>query len=274
MGVYDVGRDDDGSAFIVLEYIEGTTLVDLLRQGRIEPVAWPADRQRRRGRAPRPQGGPGPPRLKPANILIDEQGKPRVADFGLAVTEAVQHRQGGEVAGTPTYMAPSRSAARAIGSTVAPTLGPRRHPLRGPDRPPAVPGRDRATLFDEILHREPRPPRQIDDAIPRELERICLKCLAKRMTDRYSTARTSPRTCGLARRGAIPGPRPANGSAPRCGARARIVPKGLRSFDADDADFFLDLLPGPRDRDGLPDASASGRPGSRSATRTRPSASA
>src|SRR5206468_263442 len=33
----------------------------------------------------------------------------------------------------------------------------------------------------------------------------------------------------------------------------KIVPKGLRSFDAGDADFFLELLPGPRDRDGLPD---------------------
>jgi hypothetical protein len=35
---------------------------------------------------------------------------------------------------------------------------------------------------------------------------------------------------------------------------ARVVPRGLRSFGGQDADFFLDLLPGPRDRDGLPDA--------------------
>ena len=49
-------------------------------------------------------------------------------------------------------------------------------------------GRDRATLFEEILRREPRPPRQINDAIPRELERICLKCLSKRMTDRHGSA--------------------------------------------------------------------------------------
>ena len=37
-------------------------------------------------------------------------------------------------------------------------------------------------------------------------------------------------------------------------ATLRIVPKGLRAFDGDDADFFLELLPGPRDRDGLPDS--------------------
>ena len=44
-------------------------------------------------------------------------------------------------------------------------------------------------------------------------------------------------------------PTPASDSQP-----IKIVPKGLRSFDAHDADFFLELLPGPRDRDGLPDS--------------------
>src|SRR5262249_23087560 len=46
-----------------------------------------------------------------------------------------------------------------------------------------------------------------------------------------------------------PPPTPASGNQP-----VRIVPKGLRSFDAHDADFFLELLPGPRDREGLPDS--------------------
>src|ERR1700704_5625037 len=41
---------------------------------------------------------------------------------------------------------------------------------------------------------------------------------------------------------------------PSQGCVAKIVPKGLRSFDAHDSDFFLDLLPGPRDRDGLPES--------------------
>ena len=63
VGVYDVGRDDDGSVFIVLEYVEGTTLADLLRAGpRRGGSPGRADRQHRRRRAPRPQGRPGPPR--------------------------------------------------------------------------------------------------------------------------------------------------------------------------------------------------------------------
>lgn len=49
-------------------------------------------------------------------------------------------------------------------------------------------GESRDELFDEIEHRDPKPPRQIDESIPQELERICLKCLAKQATERYTTA--------------------------------------------------------------------------------------
>ena len=124
-----------------------------------------------------------------------------------------------------------------------------------------------------------RPPRQIDDAIPRELERICLKALAKRASERYATARDladdlrihSPGGVGERRPGsrrdlaarppavrleAEPTPIPPTSEAIglRAGRPIKVVPKGLRSFDRDDADFFLELLPGPRDRDGLPES--------------------
>ena len=125
-------------------------------------------------------------------------------------------------------------------------------------------------VFEDILHREPVPPRQRDRTVPRELERICLKCLSKRMTDRYATATDlaedlrvgSARRphfeksiwCGRAEleKKTIPGETPADGSAALTGIQVR--PKGLRAFDVDDRDFFLGLLPGPRDRDGLPES--------------------
>src|SRR5262249_29021817 len=114
-----------------------------------------------------------------------------------------------------------------------------------------------------------RPPRQWDDNIPKELERICLKSLSKRASERYTTARDmvddlrhflvessaeekstvtgrERQEEDVARPSAVPTP-----SQPET---LKIVPKGLRSFDAHDADFFLELLPGPRDRDGLPDS--------------------
>src|SRR5262249_24180922 len=110
----------------------------------------------------------------------------------------------------------------------------------------------------------------------KELERICFKALAKRATERYSTARdmaedlrhflqaeaaaeslaTGTDTVGSppgSAQGALPtppAPRPPESSRPT----VQIIAKGLRSFDRRDADFFLELLPGPRDRDGLPES--------------------
>src|SRR5262249_5038715 len=135
----------------------------------------------------------------------------------------------------------------------------------------------RAELLEQITSLEVRPPRQWDDSIPKELERICLKALSKRSADRYTTARDladdlrhfleqSTEQEKEALRSSIPAaripppttasisvpsplPTPASDREP-----VKIVPKGLRSFDAHDADFFLELLPGPRDREGLPDS--------------------
>jgi formylglycine-generating enzyme required for sulfatase activity len=118
---------------------------------------------------------------------------------------------------------------------------------------------------------EVRPPRQWDDTIPKELERIGLKALAKRASERYTTAKDmaddlrhflaeafaegKPTVTGRERNEAgttTPAPSPV--PTPSDQLAVKIVPKGLRSFDATDADFFLELLPGPRDRDGLPES--------------------
>ena len=133
----------------------------------------------------------------------------------------------------------------------------------------------RNEVLDLIITTEPRPPRQIDDEIPRELERISLKALSKRATDRYSTAkdmaedlrfflqatgdtfsRSAP-TVPIAQPGSTLESAPLPFTSQQSDSDERpikIMPKGLRSFDEHDADFFLELLPGPRDRDGLPDS--------------------
>lgn len=255
VGVYDLGRADDGSAFIVLEYVEGNTLSDLLGRGRIEPVrlaelmASVAEAMHHAHRA-----GLVHRDLKPSNIMIDKQGQPRVTDFGLAITEALQTERAGEVSGTPTHMAPEQvlgEAHRLDGRTDIWALGVILYEgLTG--RLPFI-ARDRQALFDEILHREPKPPRQIDDSIPRELERICLKCLSKRMPERSSSStdladdlRAWLVTAGSAAAGT---PRPSDVQRPGEAAPTRpaqVVPRGLRAFDKQDAETFLDLLPGPR----------------------------
>jgi hypothetical protein len=131
-------------------------------------------------------------------------------------------------------------------------------------------------VMEQITTTEPRPPRQTDDTIPKELERICQKALSKRASERYGTAgdmaedlrsflRATADTVSSAHPAAPactpPGstldpapPPPTSRQSDHDRRPIRIVPKGLRSFDEDDADFFLELLPGPRDRDGLPES--------------------
>src|SRR5262249_10361460 len=138
-------------------------------------------------------------------------------------------------------------------------------------------GQTREEVLDQITSLEARPLRQWDDTIPKELERICLKALAKRAADRYLTARdmaddlrsfleqsteqeksvlrSSVPPAGVPLPGVTSTPLPSPLPTPASDSEVlKIVPKGLRSFDAHDADFFLELLPGPRDRGGLPDS--------------------
>ena len=135
--------------------------------------------------------------------------------------------------------------------------------------------RSRTELLDLIATAEARPPRQIDDAIPKELERICLQGARQAGVRAVSDGRRhGRRVAALPRldRSSVgptltwpplsPTPGPIRDALPprRSGSSdsdqqpIKIVPKGLRSFDEHDADFFLELLPGPRDRDGLPES--------------------
>ena len=179
--------------------------------------------------------------------------------------EDAQHLLAGEVAGTAAFMSPEQvrgETHRFDGRTDVWALGvilysalTGRLPFRG---------RDRRRAFRAILELDPKPPRRLEAAIPRELERICLKCLAKRMADRYQTAAelADDLNSWLVREGAAwesAGPAGAGAVGPPSSWRANpppapIVPRGLRAFDLEDADFFPRLVPGPRDRDGLPES--------------------
>ncbi|MFM7843546.1 MAG: serine/threonine protein kinase, partial [Planctomycetota bacterium] len=106
-------------------------------------------------------------------------------------------------------------------------------------------GLDWPEILEQIRSVDAKPLRQRNPAVPAELERICLKALAKRAADRYRCAAdfaTELRNWS----------QPTDASDDP--AAIKVVPKGLRSFDAHDQRFFLSLLPGPRDRDGLPES--------------------
>ena len=128
--------------------------------------------------------------VKPGNLLLDGKGNIWVTDFGLALVcaEAGPTRTG-DLLGTLSYMSPEQAAGRRAEidhRTDVYSLGATLYELL--TLQPIFPGPDRQALLNQILHQEPRLPRQIDRGIPAELETIVLKSVAKAPEDRYATA--------------------------------------------------------------------------------------
>ncbi len=190
VGVYDVGQDVQTPFYMVTQYIDGKTLHELIASCPLDHgqtariVAWVADALQyahSRGFVHRD--------LKPSNILVDPKQRPHIADFGLALHEDEQRSYLGTVSGTPAYMSPEQVRGESHhldGRSDVWSLGVVMYEMLARRRPFA--GDTLDELFHEIVSREPKPLRQVDANIPKELERICLKALRKQVTDRYSTA--------------------------------------------------------------------------------------
>jgi tetratricopeptide (TPR) repeat protein len=125
--------------------------------------------------------------IKPGNLLLDTQGTVWVTDFGLAKLEGSDDlTSDGEVPGTLRYVAPERFAGPADARSDLYSLGLTLYELL--TLRPAFDGATRAELIERILHAEPARPRSLARQLPRDLEAVILKAVAREPAERYQTA--------------------------------------------------------------------------------------
>ncbi len=191
VAIHEVGADQ-GQHFFAMEYVAGPTLAAVVRDGPL-PAARAAGYVRAVAEAVEYAHGRGVLHrdLKPSNILLDEEDRPRVTDFGLAKRLDAQHELtlGGQVLGTPAFMSPEQADSKrgkmgpagdvySLGAVLY-------HLITG--RAPFT-GESPTEILVQVLEREPVAPGLLHPVLPRDLETICLKCLEKEPSRRYASA--------------------------------------------------------------------------------------
>jgi serine/threonine protein kinase len=296
VSVYDVASTDDRVPFVVMEYISGDTLSNRLKNELMPhaeaiqfllAIAEALKQAHKSGLVHRD--------FKPGNVIIKENGAISLVDFGLALHDDLSSSEIADksIAGTPSYMSPEQIRGEnhllggqtdiwAFGVTMYRMLTGVL-PFKG----------NHQELSQSIRYKNPRPLRQRQEQIPRQLERICLRCLQKLMEDRYqsmadlieelesyqsetnkseahdqidlSTSQSIRQIKQLTDSTRTASDSTSQSGTPRSKSDSmshsssqpsnlNLVPKGLRSFDQNDREFFLRLLPGPTDRHGIPES--------------------
>jgi YD repeat-containing protein len=184
--------EQDGRPYFVMELVTGGSL-DRRLAGQPQPVGEAAAMTETLARAVAfaHQHGIVHRDLKPGNILLGEDGTPKLNDFGLARQLDADTRQtaSGAVLGTPRYMSPEQAEGRSdrIGpATDVWALGVILYEMLV-GRPPFA-GSGLIETLEQVRNLEPEPPSKAQPGVSRDLETICLKCLHKDPARRYATA--------------------------------------------------------------------------------------
>ncbi len=186
VGVFDRGTYD-GTHYIAMEYVEGASLKDLIDRGLSVPEAVEIVRQVLAGARYAHSRGIVHRDLKPQNVLVDSEGRARVADFGIARAGVSEITQTGSVLGTAQYLSPEQaqglpvtaaSDIYSIGVMLYEALCGR-VPFEA-DSP--------VTVALKQVSERPRPPSELNPAVSRALDAVVLKALAKDPANRFASA--------------------------------------------------------------------------------------
>ncbi len=189
--IYDAGQDGDFH-YIASAFIAGRTLQEAIADGGLD-LRQSAQVVREMAEALAYAHGLGIVHrdVKPANAMLDGEGRAHVMDFGLAhrLDSAENITLDGVILGTPAYMAPEQAAGK-VGAPLPASdqysLGVVLHELLCGETP--FSGPQQVILFN-AQYVEPQKPRQRNPKVPLDLETICLKAMAKRPEDRYASCR-------------------------------------------------------------------------------------
>ena len=187
--VYDFG-EDNGLLYLAMEFLEGKSLERIVQEQGVltletilpiyDQVCSALDHAHQNKVVHRD--------VKPANIMILQNGLVKVTDFGIAKMMAMGMTQAGQILGTPNYMSPEQVKGRQIdGRSDIFSLGVILYELVTGEKP--FGGQNITTVIYKIINENPIPPRDLDASISAGLSYVISKALAKSVDERYQTCR-------------------------------------------------------------------------------------
>ena len=189
--VHDIAEDASGTPYLVMEYVEGQTLDRVAAEHDGErldvsqclaialQLAEALDYAHRHGVVHRD--------IKPANVLITPTGQAKIADFGVAKLIGTQYTQAGQVIGTPAFMAPEQLTGNSVDArSDIFSFGVVLYWMLTGEKP--FSGDTITAITYKVVHTTPLPAKQLNPALPPDLDAVLVRCLSKSASERYQSA--------------------------------------------------------------------------------------